>query len=464
MLDAWWKKQDNPADAPEKLRDALQAVDRADLASQVPGTAGATFDVDQCARELAAHYRETMKVTTHPKEKHMAREMDDMYVNLQLLEETNIPSPVSSSETETQAETVSQSEHLKASKRAIDVNRMGKKFDIIDAIFSQILTDSKLKKRDLEQYIHDNPERVLILLDGADEISLQRVKDAQCKNGFDLNGVLSFKSLKSCKFFMDVYGWRGALMLIGSILLHLAVCGALLRTHPVTNQRDGDYAIVTNTSSDDKTIRDKFRILSVLTSMKNAVNIDLFALSGYWLVVLISIFTTVAATAWFVYFTAHTNQYKGFSLSEVVAFVSVFGVGKILGNLAVAFIGGYQFIGMNLLMGLAVTVSSACFLTDLLLESYWPIMAYVFVYGFFQSFIYTLLDVMTKETVGVERLGSALGWIGLKCGFVRALFLFLPGLIYDTLGSYTVAFILMAFLNALALPVLLVLMKLQRCN
>ncbi|XP_038049272.1 uncharacterized protein LOC119722905 [Patiria miniata] len=288
MLDAWWKKQDNPADAPEKLRDALQAAGRADLASQVPGIAGTSFDIEQCARELAAHYRETMKVTTHPKEKHMAREMDDMYVNLQLLEETNIPSPVSSSETEMQAETVSQSEHLKASNRArcipdlpksqpdkekglhvqkisldsykdmlvlksnrlliraeagygkttllkriaydwadmktkgdqtenqqqseptsvleryelvfmVEVNRMGKKFDIIDAIFSQILTDSKLKKRDLEQYIHDNPERVLILLDGADEISLQRVKDAQCKNGIDLKGVLSFKSLKSCK-------------------------------------------------------------------------------------------------------------------------------------------------------------------------------------------------------------------------------------------------------------------------
>ncbi|XP_038049391.1 uncharacterized protein LOC119722985 [Patiria miniata] len=286
MLDAWWK--DNPEDAPEKLREALKAIRRVDLSLQVQATAGASFDVEQCARDLAAHYRETMKVTTHPKEKHIAREMDDLYVNPQLLEETNIPSPVSSSETEMQAETVSQSENLKASKRTrgipdlpksqpdkkkglhvqnisldsykdmlvlksnrlliraeagygkttllkriaydwadmktkgnqtenqqqteptsvlesyelvfvIDVNRMGKKFDIIDAIFSQKLTYSKLKKRDLQQYIHDNPERILILLDGTDEISLQRVKDAQCNNGFDLNGVLSFKSLKSCK-------------------------------------------------------------------------------------------------------------------------------------------------------------------------------------------------------------------------------------------------------------------------
>ncbi|XP_038076196.1 NLR family CARD domain-containing protein 4-like [Patiria miniata] len=284
MLDAWLKKQDNPADAPEKLKAVLEDMGRADLASQVPSIAGPRFDVEQCARELAAHYRETMKVSTHPKEKHMAREMDDIYVNPQLLQETNIP--VLSSEAKMQAETGRHSEHLKASKQGtpdapksqsdkdkglhvqtisldsykdmlklegnrlliraeagfgkttllkriaydwadlkikggqtenqqqsehasvlgryelifvVEVNRMGKTFNIIDAIFSQILTHSKLKKTDLEKYIQENQESVLILLDGADEIFLQRIKDAQCNISFDLNGVLSFKSLKSCK-------------------------------------------------------------------------------------------------------------------------------------------------------------------------------------------------------------------------------------------------------------------------
>ncbi|XP_038051719.1 uncharacterized protein LOC119725562 [Patiria miniata] len=286
VQDAWWKKQDNPADTTEKMSDALTDVERADLAPQEQGTAKPRFDVEQCARELAAHYRGTMKVTTHPKEKHMAREIDDICINLQLLQETNVPSPVSSSEAKMQAETGRQEENYKASKRGtpvppssqpdrdkgfhvqkmsldsykdmlvlksnrlliraeagygkttllkriaydwadlktkgddqtqnqqpehtsvleryelvfvIDVNRMGKNFDIVDAIFSQILTDSRLKKKDLEQYIHENQERVLILFDGADEVSLQRVKDAQCEKVLDLNGVLSFKLLKSCK-------------------------------------------------------------------------------------------------------------------------------------------------------------------------------------------------------------------------------------------------------------------------
>ncbi|XP_038055534.1 monocarboxylate transporter 1-like [Patiria miniata] len=133
---------------------------------------------------------------------------------------------------------------------------------------------------------------------------------------FAIGGIgasLSFVILAPLtQFFMDVYGWRGALMLIGSIHLHLAVCGALLKKHPETNQRNGDYEMVTSTSSEDKTAREEFRCLSVLTSMKNAVNIDLFAFAGYWLVVLMALFTTVAATAWIVYFAAHTNQYKGF--------------------------------------------------------------------------------------------------------------------------------------------------------
>ncbi|XP_038047306.1 protein NLRC5-like [Patiria miniata] len=294
MLDTWWKKQDNPADAPEKLRGALKAIDRADLALQTPDiranrkdVAETSFEVKLCARELAAHYRETMKVTTHPTERHLSREMEDIYVKPLLLHETNIPTPVSTSQTKMQLETGSQSMHSKASKRGtsdplrsqaymdkgipvqkipldsyedmlklkgnrllviaeaglgkttllkkiaydwadlktgdqtekqqqpertsvlgryelvfvVEVNQMGETFDIIDAIFSQIITDRKLRERfeGLEKYIIENPERVLILLDGADEISFQRLKVAQCKSGISLNDVVSFKTLKSCK-------------------------------------------------------------------------------------------------------------------------------------------------------------------------------------------------------------------------------------------------------------------------
>ncbi|XP_038058820.1 uncharacterized protein LOC119730077 [Patiria miniata] len=125
MLDAWWKKQDIPADAPEKLRDALKEIGRVDLALQTPDiranrkdVAETSFEVKLCARELAAHYRETMKVTTHPKERHMSREMDDIYVKPLLLHETNIPTPASTSQTKMQLETGSKSMHSKASKRA----------------------------------------------------------------------------------------------------------------------------------------------------------------------------------------------------------------------------------------------------------------------------------------------------------------------------------------------------------
>ncbi|XP_038051364.1 uncharacterized protein LOC119724373 [Patiria miniata] len=117
VQDTWWKKQDNPADTTEKMSDALREAGRADLAPQVQDTAGTYFDVEECARELAAHYLGTMKVTTHPKEKHMARDIDDICINLQLLQETNVPSPVSSSEAHLQAETGSQAEYPKASIR-----------------------------------------------------------------------------------------------------------------------------------------------------------------------------------------------------------------------------------------------------------------------------------------------------------------------------------------------------------
>ena len=80
----------------------------------------------------------------------------------------------------------------------LNINLMVASLNIIDAIFSQILPDSNpFTKQDLKTYMQKYPEEVLILLDGADEVSFQTLDGA---TGVDnVKGVLSFKSLKSCR-------------------------------------------------------------------------------------------------------------------------------------------------------------------------------------------------------------------------------------------------------------------------
>ncbi|XP_022108000.1 NLR family CARD domain-containing protein 4-like [Acanthaster planci] len=288
MLDKWYKKQDNPEEAPQTLKNALRKTHRADLASKVPGVAGEHFDVEQCAEELTAHYQQTLKVTTHPTKRGTSVEIGRLYVNQQLLEETNLAAPSCSSEFKIHPAATMKVGHLKGKSQRgtpgrsvskveeetgflfqnvpldsyedmltlktnrilataeagygkttllkkivydwveiktngtqqtnqsqpgtkfglkdyklvflIEVNRMGKNFDVVDAIFSQILTEGRFEKEDLEKYIRNNQKSVLILLDGADEISLQRLTHTkQRKDEINLSDMLSFKSLKSCK-------------------------------------------------------------------------------------------------------------------------------------------------------------------------------------------------------------------------------------------------------------------------
>ncbi|XP_071805535.1 LOW QUALITY PROTEIN: uncharacterized protein [Asterias amurensis] len=79
----------------------------------------------------------------------------------------------------------------------LEINKMEVKFNIVDEISSQILPKNEFGKKNFENYMAQNPEKVLILLDGADEISFERLQNAN--EDFSVSNVLSFKSLKRCK-------------------------------------------------------------------------------------------------------------------------------------------------------------------------------------------------------------------------------------------------------------------------
>lgn len=52
------------------------------------------------------------------------------------------------------------------------------------------------------------------------------------------------------QFFLDIYGWRGTMLLLGGIFSQLAVCGALLK-HPTATESHIEYEQVTS-SEDEK--------------------------------------------------------------------------------------------------------------------------------------------------------------------------------------------------------------------
>ena len=55
--------------------------------------------------------------------------------------------------------------------------------------------------------------------------------------------LVFFTTLPLTQFFLDVYGWRGTMLLLGAILSHLGVCGALMK-EPATTRSNDEYQTV----------------------------------------------------------------------------------------------------------------------------------------------------------------------------------------------------------------------------
>ncbi|XP_071805747.1 uncharacterized protein [Asterias amurensis] len=271
MLLDWSRGQPNQEAAKDGLKKALKEIGRADVVRilgemELPSKA--------LVAALMSHYKETMKVNTHPTLKYLARDMDKLYVSLELLQETNeldkpliLQSGLVKEKHETdhtmhidiegehetdkiqteykkvplksykdilsldknrilitaesgygkstllkkiaydwavlQSDTQSTRQKQKSplSKYELvfllDINKMEAKFNITDEISSQIFSQNEFGKKSFENYMTQNPEKVLILLDGADEISFERLQNAN--EDFSVYNVLSFKSLKRCK-------------------------------------------------------------------------------------------------------------------------------------------------------------------------------------------------------------------------------------------------------------------------
>ncbi|XP_071805239.1 uncharacterized protein [Asterias amurensis] len=271
MLLDWFRGQPNQEAAEDGLKKALKEIGRTDIVRilgemELPSKA--------LVETLVIHYKETMKVNTHPTVKHLARDMDKLYVSLELLQETNeldkplilqsglvkgkhetdhtihidIEGEHETDKTQTEYKKIplksykdilsfdknrilitaesgygkstllkkiaydwavlKSDTHVTQQKQKsplskyelvflLEINKMDAKFNITDEISSQILPQNEFGKKSFENYMKQNPEKVLIFLDGADEVSFKTLQNA---NGdFSVNNVLSFKSLKRCK-------------------------------------------------------------------------------------------------------------------------------------------------------------------------------------------------------------------------------------------------------------------------
>ncbi|XP_033646638.1 monocarboxylate transporter 12-like [Asterias rubens] len=276
------------------------------------------------------------------------------------------------------------------------------------------------------------------------------------------------------QFLLDLYGWKATMMLLGALFFNLTVCGALIKPEDKTTSgnggyhsvdKDGDHSAIDDQEDGSSRQSRSSTCTTIRKLITASLQLDLFTSVRYWLVTFVTVMTWLTFAAWVIYFVPYVTISKGYSLSEAANFVLIFGIGKILGSLLVGqtvSVCGQIGLGANVWMSFAIFTTSTYFFVDPWLTASWAISVGAFFFGCFHSFMFILGDVITKEAIGVDQLGCALGWIGFKAGVVRFAFLFFPGLVFDTLGSYTLAFTIMGGINLLSFFAFLALMWLKR--
>ncbi|XP_033638836.1 monocarboxylate transporter 12-like [Asterias rubens] len=258
------------------------------------------------------------------------------------------------------------------------------------------------------------------------------------------------------QLFLDTYGWRGTMLLLGGLLLHLAVCGALMKPPAASRSQDGYEAALTDeeqeTGEDKVAPSNCFGCFTLVYSFtRDTFQLGLFSSISFWLVALMYSIYLMTNSAWLIYYVQYATVYKEFTLEDASHFIVAFGLGRgfscfVIGPLVQT----VQVFSTHTWIALALLLQTIYFALDPWLTSYWLITGNAFVFGNAVSVSAILLDVVVKETFGKEQMGHVFGWTGSLAGVTFLLLLYFPGLIYDLTGDYTVAFCLLAGVLSLA--------------
>ena len=237
------------------------------------------------------------------------------------------------------------------------------------------------------------------------------------------------------QLFLDTYGWRGTMLLLGGGLLHLAVVGALMKPPAASGSQDGYEGALTDeepeTRDDDVVPSNRCGcscFSTVFSFTRDTFQLELFSSMSFWLVLFVFIMMEMTCSAWLIYYVQYTTVYKGFTLEDASHFVVSYGVGRTIASIVIGLLfQAVQVFSAYVWLAASLLICAIYFAVDPWLSSYWPIVANTFFYGTAVSMATILVDVVNTKIFGKERLGCAMGLLGLLSSVASLLLLFFPG-------------------------------------
>ncbi|XP_077977519.1 monocarboxylate transporter 12-like [Glandiceps talaboti] len=294
-------------------------------------------------------------------------------------------------------------------------------------------------------------------------------------------------------FLIEMFGWRGAVLIIGGINANTMVCAALMRPlhtmnssrkpypledvelpeQKVTDSTEGssrgnydlkndsvishtvDTNLVTGELDDTKTDLHTNYIsiikldevysngVTLKQKLHNAVSffgLNLFVKSPAFCVIC---FAQLLEGLGFSMVTSHlVNRAftSGISKFDSAMLLTYFACASLVARLTHGFIIYYEFVSPTRLLGIAIGTHGLAILLNPITNNYAVLATLACILGLSSGTYQPLIAVSMREQVGVEDTGVALGWDYFSMGIGFLLGPYFSGWMFDVYGNYELAF------------------------
>ncbi|XP_072051921.1 monocarboxylate transporter 12-like [Amphiura filiformis] len=248
------------------------------------------------------------------------------------------------------------------------------------------------------------------------------------------------------QMFIDTYGWRGAMLLIGALNLHFVAAVALL--NPTDQIRSRTYSYE---SLDKSNKREKDNTNRITSCFKDIINISLLKNSSFIIVLIVSGISNYSYNGWIVYLVSFA-QSKGLSPNDAAIVATTSGVGALMIRLLMAILPGQTSHRQLLYVGSAlVALSYAGFYFA---TSFPTVCAVSFILGVGLGILGTQLYVAANAIILEDDAVSAVAWMHVFLGIGYIISGYVTGWLYDLSDNFDLSFIELSAVSSLTIVAL----------
>lgn len=307
------------------------------------------------------------------------------------------------------------------------------------------------------------------------------------------SGIGTFVLAPVVQLLIELYSWRGALLVLSAFVANLCVCGALLRPialrevedeemqsageekpgedtvkapkSEVTHCPSGDFSLPSPLLSGEPTLKPIRRRPCLRSCFLSSQEYGFLLMPDFLGLAASFLLLASGCSLPFIYLVPYGLD-AGLLPQRAAFLMSILGVVDIVGNITFGWLTDRRCLKPRRLgcYIFSVAMEGLCCLFVPLLRSFPLLVPFAVLYGYFDGAYVALIPVVTSDLVGTQYLSSALGVVY----FLHAIpYLICPpigGWLVDVTGSYTATFLLsgIAMLaSALALSLLAVI---RRCR